>query len=70
MNLIDRILPNIKSAETIAQQLGIESPNTVIGWRRRNSIPPEYWQRLSENGIATLEELAAAAAQKRESAHE
>ena len=40
---------------------------TVRSWERRGdgagSIPAEYWQPLSDLGVTTLEELAAAKAQ-------
>ena len=34
-------------------------------WGERDSIPGEYWACLAEAGIATLEELAAAAHARR-----
>lgn len=34
----------------------------VRDWRRRGAIPPEHWQAFATKGLATLEELAAAAA--------
>lgn len=34
-------------------------------WAERNSIPSEYWAHLAELGVASLEELAEAAAAKR-----
>jgi hypothetical protein len=43
--------------------LGVR-PHQVRDWRLRNSIPPEHWQAFSERGYATLEELAAAAADR------
>jgi len=39
-----------------------KSVHTVRSWRQRNSIPADVWAKLSEMGIATLEELALAAA--------
>lgn len=39
-------------------------PNTVKGWNRLNSIPAAHWQRITDEGLASLEELAAAAASK------
>lgn len=39
-------------------------PNTVKGWNRLNSIPAAHWERLADEKLATLEELAAAAARK------
>lgn len=40
--------------------------NTVQAWKRQDdgsgSIPAEYWQALTDLGVTTLEELAAAKA--------
>lgn len=49
---------------------GIDLPDaTVRAWPRRDqgsgSIPSEYWQALSDLGVTTLEELAAAKAASR-----
>ena len=33
-------------------------------WERRKAIPPEQWKACSDAGVATLDELASAAAQK------
>lgn len=41
---------------------------TVRSWVHRDSIPGEHWKAFSDAGIASLEELAAAAALKREAA--
>jgi len=40
-------------------------PNTAKAWKRTDSIPGIYWQAFVDAGLATLEELAAAAAAKR-----
>ena len=37
------------------------SIHTVRSWRARDSIPGPYWQSLVDAGLATLDELAAAA---------
>lgn len=37
-------------------------PGTAKQWRRIDSIPAAHWSALADNGITTLEELAAAAA--------
>lgn len=42
--------------------------NTVKGWKRNDSIPGPYWQGFADARIATLEELAAAAEEKRRAA--
>jgi hypothetical protein len=42
--------------------------NTVKGWKRNDSIPGPYWQAFADARIATLEELAAAAEEKRRAA--
>lgn len=39
--------------------------NTVKAWSRTDSIPGAYWQALADARLATLEELAAAAEDKR-----
>ena len=46
----------------------IEVPaNTAKQWKRLNSIPSGYWEEIADKGLATLEELAAGAAAKRQS---
>lgn len=39
-------------------------PNTVKAWKRLNSIPAPYWQAVASADLATLDELAEAAARK------
>ena len=36
--------------------------NTVQGWKRSDNVPAEYWQAFASADLATLRELAAAAA--------
>jgi len=52
-------------AEAIRTALGLESINTVRAWMQRNSIPAEHWAALAKADMATLEELAEAAATSR-----
>lgn len=44
-------------------------PNLVNQWRRaangQGSIPAPYWASIADRGLATLEELAEAAASRR-----
>jgi len=47
----------------VARTLGLP-PDRVRFWERRKSIPPTEWKRISESGLASLDELAAAAAQE------
>ena len=54
----------IKAAGTdaIVERAGLSvSVHTVRSWRQRGSIPGEYWKAISDAGLATLTELAAAA---------
>lgn len=39
-------------------------PNTVKAWKRLNSIPAPYWHAIASAEVATLDELAEAAARK------
>jgi len=43
----------------VADKLG-EKYKTVWSWAHRNSIPSSKWLRISQAGIATLDELAMA----------
>jgi uncharacterized protein YjcR len=51
-------------AEEIAIRRGV-SVHTVRSWAQRDSIPGEHWAGFAEDGHATLEELAVAAAAKK-----
>lgn len=43
----------------------LEQPaDRVRFWERRKAIPPEQWKAVSDAGIASLEELATAAAER------
>ncbi|MBU2233158.1 MAG: hypothetical protein KKG69_17980 [Alphaproteobacteria bacterium] len=47
----------------VKKQLALTKPiHTVRSWSARKSIPAEYWHGFSVKGLATLEELAEAAA--------
>lgn len=45
----------------IGRLIGVD-PNTTKAWKRLDSIPAAHWQSLANAGVATLDELAAAAA--------
>lgn len=48
----------------------VQQPSSRIRfWERRGAIPAEWWSAVSTAGLATLEELATAAAAKREAAN-
>lgn len=51
-------------AEALAAKLAL-SIHTVRSWVVRDKIPDEHWIGLANEGHATLEELAAYAAQKK-----
>jgi hypothetical protein len=49
----------------VKKQLALTKPiHTVRSWSARKSIPAEYWHGFSVKGLATLEELAEAAARR------
>ncbi|MBI1406158.1 MAG: hypothetical protein GC145_08545 [Caulobacter sp.] len=39
-------------------------PNRAHQWKRLDSIPPRYWPTIAARGLASLEELAVAAARR------
>jgi len=44
---------------------GLKVPsNRINQWKRLDSIPPRYWPAIAGRGLASLEELAAAAANR------
>ena len=57
--------------EAVRQAVGISvSIHTVRSWIQRGSIPGEYWGAIAGSGLASLTELAtAAAARGRASTH-
>lgn len=63
MRTHEQIIIAAKGPSAIARVLGVE-PGTAKQWRRGDSIPAPYWAALAEAGLATLEELAEAAATK------
>lgn len=52
------------STPAVIKAIGVVSIHTVRSWVQRNSIPSEHWAALASAEIATLDELAAAAAEK------
>ena len=48
-------------AAAIRDMLGLESVHTVRSWAQRNRIPAEWWPDLASAGVATMDELRAAA---------
>ncbi len=54
----------ISPIEEAASRLPVDA-NTVKAWKRQNSIPGAYWQAFRDADLATLSELAAAAAARR-----
>ena len=50
-----------KVAGAITTDLAPVDANLVASWKREGSIPPAYWPRLVDAGLATLDELAHAA---------
>lgn len=46
------------------------TPGATKQWRRTDSIPAPYWQAFADRGLATLRELAAAAAARISLAHD
>ena len=60
----DQIVREAKP-ERLVELTGV-SIHTARSWIQRNSIPAEHWAAVAGEGIATLDELAAAAAAKRE----
>ena len=46
----------------------LPNPSTTQRWADRDSIPGEYWNAIADAGIATLEELATAAAARKAAA--
>lgn len=49
--------------ETVAKVCGV-SVHTVRSWMQRNRVPAEHWSALVDAKWATLEDLAAAAAER------
>lgn len=50
-------------AQSVIDRAGLGvTIHTVRSWQQRDGIPAQYWAALDASGIATLAELAAAAA--------
>lgn len=63
------ILKEAGGADAVHAKLtSAPSLHTVRSWLARNSIPAEWWSDLAALEIATLDELASAAALRREAA--
>lgn len=53
-------------AQAVIDRAGLAvTIHTVRSWQQRDGVPGEYWAALDAAGIATLAELAHAAAAKR-----
>lgn len=51
----------------VARKLSLaQRPTTVQSWWQRDSIPGEYWLMLAQHELASLPELALAAATRRQ----
>lgn len=58
-----QIIADAGGYKAAAQKLG-QPAERVRFWERRKAIPPEQWKLVAGAGLATLEELAEAAARK------
>lgn len=58
------IIEGAGGPSAIAKATGAE-PGTAKQWKRLDSIPAAYWAAIDASGIATLRELAEAAANRR-----
>lgn len=52
-----------------AREIGAD-PNNVHQWKRADSIPADRWQAVATAKLATLEELATAAAARKRAAEQ
>jgi hypothetical protein len=62
-----QIITDAGGPAALAKSVSAQS-GAIKQWRRTNSIPAPYWQALADLGVANLEELASAAATRREAA--
>ena len=67
MRTHQQIIDDSQGPSALARVVGAE-PNTAKQWKRNDSIPAPYWDAIAKAGLATLEELAAAAASRRSDA--
>lgn len=63
------IIEDAGGQTVVGRLLGVDG-NTVKQWKRSDSIPGPYWREFARHGLATLEELAEAAAERRVSRSE
>lgn len=63
MHTHSQIVKRAGAADDVARARGV-SVHTVRSWIKRNSIPAEHWAAFARDGIATLDELAQAAAER------
>jgi len=61
MQTHSEIVKRAGPAEEVARARGV-SIHTVRSWIKRDSIPAEHWLGFAAAGVATLDDLAAAAA--------
>lgn len=54
--------------KALTERLGLPSKFTVVSWVQRNSIPAEHWAQIADLDIASLKELADAAAARQRAA--
>jgi len=59
-----QIIADANGPAAIARVVGVD-PGLAKQWKRNGSIPAPYWSGLAAAGVATLEELADAAAARR-----
>ena len=59
-----QIIKDAGGYRALAETLG-QPAERVRFWERRGGIPPEQWKAVSDAGIATLDELATALAERR-----
>ena len=62
-----QVITDAGGYKAAAERLGL-MPNRVRFWERRQAIPPEEWAAVAQAGLATLEELARAAAARKSQA--
>lgn len=58
-----QIIADAGGYKSAAEKLG-QPAERVRFWARREAIPPEQWKLVSDSGLASLEELAEAAARR------
>lgn len=64
MRTHSQIITDAGGYRAVAEALD-QPPERTRFWERRKAIPPEQWKAAADAGLATLEELAEAAAARR-----